>query len=103
MRARREKKQAKEREAVRAARSDGETKALHRKLSTRRDQLTAEIEKAENRVHAINELFCDPTFFDRTPRNQVKKLENEQKQLRDKVEKLMAEWETVEAELQELT
>jgi ATPase subunit of ABC transporter with duplicated ATPase domains len=99
MKARREKKAAKEREAVRASRSDGETKALQKKLSTRRDQITAEIEKAEARVHAINELFCDPTFFDRTPRAEVSKLENEQKQLNEKNERLMKEWESLEAEL----
>jgi ATPase subunit of ABC transporter with duplicated ATPase domains len=99
MKARREKKAAKERESVRAARGEGETKALQKKLVTRRDQITAEIEKAEARVHAINELFCDPTFFDRTPRGEVGKLENEQKQLNEKAERLMKEWESLEAEL----
>ena len=99
MKARREKKTAKEREVVRASRSDGETKALQKKLAGRRDQITAEIDKSEARVNAINELFCDPTFFDKTSRAEVTKLENEQKQLREKAERLMAEWETVEAEL----
>ncbi len=72
----------------------------HRKdLTRRRDEATAEVEKSESRVHAINELFCDPTFFDRTSREQVKKLEQEQKTLSEKVEQLMAEWEKIEEQL----
>ena len=64
--------------------------------------MTAAVEQAESRVHAINELFCDPTFFDRTSRDQVKKLETEQKTLSAKVEELMGEWERIETELGEL-
>jgi ABC-type multidrug transport system ATPase subunit len=71
-------------------------------LAKKRDQVTAAAEQAESRVHAINELFCDPTFFDRTSRDQVKKLETEQKTLSAKVEDLMAEWEKIETELTEL-
>jgi ATPase subunit of ABC transporter with duplicated ATPase domains len=73
-------------------------KELNRRLET----VTAEVEKAESRVHAINEMFCDPTFFDRTSREQVKKLEGEQKTLSVKVEELMGEWERIETELAEL-
>ena len=75
---------------------------LQKDLTRRRDEVTAEVERAESRVHAINEMFCDPTFFDRTSRDQVKKLEQEQKTLSEKVETLMAEWEKVEGQLAEL-
>ncbi len=75
---------------------------LQKDLSKRRDDVTAEVEKSEARVHAINEMFCDPTFFDRTSRDQVKKLEQEQKTLSEKVETLMAEWEKIEGQLAEL-
>jgi ATPase subunit of ABC transporter with duplicated ATPase domains len=75
---------------------------LQKDLTRRRDEVTAEVEKSEARVHAINELFCDPTFFDRTSRDQVKKLEQEQKILSEKVEKLMAEWEKIEEQLAEM-
>ncbi len=68
-------------------------------LAKRRDELTAKVEKAESRIHEINELFCDPTFFDRTSREQVKKLEQEQKRLSTEVDGLMGEWEGVETEL----
>ncbi|MEP7011170.1 MAG: ATP-binding cassette domain-containing protein [Acidobacteriota bacterium] len=81
---------------------DKEREKRQRALTKRRDELTVSIDKSENRVHAINELFCDPTFFDKTSRDQVKKLEQEQHQLNEKIAGLMTEWETVEAELGEL-
>jgi ATPase subunit of ABC transporter with duplicated ATPase domains len=71
-------------------------------LGRRRDQATAELDKSESRIGAINELFCDPTFFDRTSHAEVKKLEEEQKRLSGRIEELMAEWERLEAELTEL-
>jgi ABC-type multidrug transport system ATPase subunit len=75
----------------------------HRKLSARRDELTSQIEKAESRVHEINEIFCDPQYFERTPAAEVKKLEQEQKRLTQRVEELLQEWEAVEEELAILT
>jgi ATPase subunit of ABC transporter with duplicated ATPase domains len=71
-------------------------------LEKKRDTLTAEIEKAEKRVNEINELFCNPSFFEKTPAAEVKKLENEQKQQSTKIEQSMADWEKVEAELADL-
>ena len=35
-----------------------------------------------------NEIFCDPAYFDRTPPAEVRKLEQEQKGLADRVEEL---------------
>ncbi|HEX3526161.1 MAG TPA: ATP-binding cassette domain-containing protein [Thermoanaerobaculia bacterium] len=72
-----------------------------KQLAKRLDQVTADVEKAEGRIHDINELFCDPTFFDRTSREQVKKLEAEQKTLSGKIEELMAEWESLESQIGE--
>ena len=73
-----------------------------KELASRRDKLTAEIDRAEKRIHEISELFCNPGFFDRTAPGEVKKLENEQKSLKAKTDELMAEWEKVESELGEL-
>ncbi|HEX6202067.1 MAG TPA: hypothetical protein VF100_03620, partial [Thermoanaerobaculia bacterium] len=56
-------------------------------------------DRAEARVGEINETFCDPTYFERTPRDKVAKLEGEQKKLGARVEELMAEWEEVEGEI----
>jgi len=36
--------------------------APQKDLAKRRDEVTAAVEKAESRIHEINELFCDPTF-----------------------------------------
>jgi ATPase subunit of ABC transporter with duplicated ATPase domains len=81
---------------------DRERQRRQKDLAKRRDQLTAEVEKAESRIHEINELFCDPTFFDRTSRDKVKKLEEEQKKLSTQVDGLMGEWEGIESQLAEL-
>jgi ATPase subunit of ABC transporter with duplicated ATPase domains len=71
-------------------------------LEKTRDGLTAEIEKAESRVHAINEMFCNPGFFDKTPETEQRQLEREQKTLAGKIEELMAAWEKAEAELSQV-
>jgi ATPase subunit of ABC transporter with duplicated ATPase domains len=108
LRMRREQKKKVQAAASSAARSNGDPaeerkrQKLQKDLGRRRDEVTAEVEKAESRIHAINELFCDPTFFDRTSRDQVKKLEQEQKTLSGKVEQLMGEWEKLEEQLAEL-
>ena len=81
---------------------DKQRQRLLKDLARRRDELTTAVEQSENRIHAINEMFCDPTFFDRTSRDQVKKLEGEQKTLSEKVEKLMGEWEKIEEQIAEL-
>ncbi len=99
LRARREKRKAKGR------RETGDERQLKRRrnrLAKRRDVLTDQIEKAEGRIHSINELFCNPGFFDKTPESEVRKLEREQKSLSAKVDELMSEWEQVEKELGEL-
>jgi ATPase subunit of ABC transporter with duplicated ATPase domains len=78
---------------------DRQRQQRQKELTKQRDQLTASIEKSEGRVHEINELFCDPTFFDRNSREQIKKLEEEQKRLSTQVEQLMADWEKLESEI----
>ncbi|HNZ97703.1 MAG TPA: hypothetical protein PKM64_10950, partial [Thermoanaerobaculia bacterium] len=77
-------------------------RARRRELTAARDETTAAIEKAENRVHEINELFCNPGFFDRTPPAEVRKLEQEQRQLATRRDELMLEWERLETELDAL-
>jgi ATPase subunit of ABC transporter with duplicated ATPase domains len=78
---------------------DRQRRERQRELARRRDEVTASVERAEARIHEINELFCDPAYFDRTSRNQVRKLEEEQKRLSGEVDSLMGEWETIEQEL----
>jgi ATPase subunit of ABC transporter with duplicated ATPase domains len=104
LRMKREQKKAAAATAKRAESPEEERRRQQRRkeLNKRLEAVTAEVEKSESRVHAINEMFCDPTFFDRTSREQVKKLEGEQKTLSAKVEELMGEWEKIETELADL-
>jgi ATPase subunit of ABC transporter with duplicated ATPase domains len=99
LRMRREQKKKASAKAAAPALNDRQRQQRQRDLAKRRDEVTAAVEQSESRVHAINELFCDPTFFDRTSRDQVRKLEEEQKRLTAKVEDLMATWEQLESDL----
>ena len=103
--ARQAKRDARAREAQKPkTRSDQKNvKRKKNSVQKRLDQVTEALQKAEARVNAINEQFCDPTFFDKTPHAKVRKLEAEQKELSSKVDALMKEWEELEAELSELS
>jgi ATPase subunit of ABC transporter with duplicated ATPase domains len=100
--ARAERRAEKARAEQRASRPDAETKKRRRHVEQKLDEVTRAIEKAEARVHEINETFCDPTFFERTEPSKVRKLETEQKDLTARVAALMAEWESLEEEKAEL-
>ena len=50
-------------------------------------------------MHEINEIFCDPAYFERTAPAEVRKLEQEQKRLSSRIGELMSEWEKIEEEL----
>ncbi len=99
LKVRREKRKAKGRRQVS---DDRQLRRRHNRLKKRRDALTEEIEKAEARIHSINEHFCNPGFFDKTPEAEVGKLEREQKSLSGKVDELMETWEEVEEQIGEL-
>ncbi len=105
LKAKREKKKERERKQGGGGKGGGDDRERAKQLKQlqrQRDDLTAEIEKAEARVNEINEIFCDPTYFDRTPPKQVAKLEKEQKDLTVKVEGWMEAWAEVEGEIEEL-
>ncbi|MEN8144254.1 MAG: ribosomal protection-like ABC-F family protein [Gemmatimonadota bacterium] len=68
-------------------------------LRSRRDKITVEIEKAESRVSEIDEIFCDPNFYDSTPTSEVRQLESERTKLQAKLGELVREWEEVEEAL----
>ena len=100
LKVRREKRAKKKARA--AGRADAADHTRIKRLGAERDELTAEIETAESRVHEINEIFCDPAYFDRTPPEEVRKLEQEQKRLSARVDELMERWQEVEEELADL-
>jgi ATPase subunit of ABC transporter with duplicated ATPase domains len=94
--ARKEKRGRKARQAN-PAKQKQQAGALRKEI----ERLTEKIERAEARVHEINEIFCDPRYFDRTPPKEVHKLEQEQKKLTSEVEELMERWEEVDGRLAE--
>ena len=68
-------------------------------LLKRQEELTASIEEAEARVAEIDEVFCEPKYYERTPPDEVKALETERASLQSEVADLMAEWEGAEEEI----
>ncbi len=71
-------------------------------LKDKNDKLQASIDAQEQRLSAIKQSYCEEGFFERTSAAQVEKLHAEEKDLGEKIEALMAEWETVETELGEI-
>jgi len=69
-------------------------------LELRRDVTTAGIDEAEARIEQINQTFCEHGFFDTTPPDRIRALQQEQQLLSGKVEELLAEWERIEADLE---
>ena len=101
LKAKRDKQKSKKGKATPAP-DDKQRQRELKKLRTQRDEYTAEIERVEERVGAINEMFCNPGFFDETPQPKIRKLEQEQKDLAAKVDELMASWEEAEQKIAEL-
>jgi ATPase subunit of ABC transporter with duplicated ATPase domains len=73
-----------------------------KQLPARRDQVVAAIEQAEARKAAIHARWCEPGFYEKTPPDEIGKLEEEEKALGPKIDQLMAEWEALEAELSQV-
>jgi ATPase subunit of ABC transporter with duplicated ATPase domains len=85
--------------SARTPAEDREAQKQHKRLAAERDEVTAKLERAEARIHEINEKFCNPGFFDAVPRPEVQRLEGEQKRLAAEIATLMARWEALEQEL----
>jgi ABC-type multidrug transport system ATPase subunit len=83
----------------RAAPASGVSKARKKQLLKRQEQLTASIEEAEARVAEIDEVFCEPTYYERTSAGEVKILETERTSLQNEVAELTSEWERTEEEI----
>ena len=66
------------------------------------DTLMARIDTCEARVLEIDELFCQPGYYERTPPDDVKALEDERSRLKNEVADLTNEWERTEEELSAL-
>ena len=79
--------------------SGGVSKARKTQLLKRQEELTASIEEAEARVAEIDEIFCEPTYYEETAPDEVKALEIERTALQSKVADLTSEWELAEEEV----
>ncbi|MEM7481719.1 MAG: ABC-F family ATP-binding cassette domain-containing protein [Acidobacteriota bacterium] len=98
LKAKREKR--KEKTAAPPRQASADDRKRRRRLEKRRDEITHKIEANEARIHEINELFCDPAYFERTPHGKVRKLEDEQKKRSAENDELMTEWEEIESQLE---
>jgi ABC-type multidrug transport system ATPase subunit len=63
------------------------------------EPVTERIQAAEDRMHEIDQLFCEPDYFTRTPADVVRVLEAERKDLEDALADLLVEWEGIEQEI----
>jgi ATPase subunit of ABC transporter with duplicated ATPase domains len=74
-----------------------------RKLESDREKVTVAIERGEARMAEIQQIYCQPGFFEQTPKDEVSALEQENAALAPELETLMAKWEAIETELEELS
>ncbi|MEM8962452.1 MAG: ATP-binding cassette domain-containing protein, partial [Acidobacteriota bacterium] len=103
LRAKRDKKKrSKGEDAPKNSADEAARKKRLKAAKKERDEVTADIEKAEARVDAINEMFCNPGFFDDNDPKEIRRLETEQKTLETRIQELMETWENLETELAEL-
>jgi ATPase subunit of ABC transporter with duplicated ATPase domains len=92
--------------AAKAPRPEGNGAAPRRnqgrriQLEKRRDELTAGIEEAERRVAEIEARFCAPGYYESTPAEAAAALDRERLSLQEQVQRLIAEWERIETELE---
>ncbi|HUF76663.1 MAG TPA: ABC-F family ATP-binding cassette domain-containing protein [Longimicrobiales bacterium] len=66
-----------------------------KRLESRLEELTGRIEAAEARIAEIDEAFCAPGYYERTPADEVVALEQERSRLQSEVERLTGEWDEV--------
>ncbi|MDI1450178.1 ribosomal protection-like ABC-F family protein [Polyangium sp. 6x1] len=72
-----------------------------KELPGKRDKVVAAIEAAESQKRELESRYCEPGFFERTSKEDVAALDRRQKELDQKIEALMQEWEAIEKELAE--
>ena len=78
-------------------------KNRQKQLPAKRDEMVAAIEAAEARKKEIHARWCEPDHHTRTSPAEIAALEEEEKSLGPKIEALVAEWEAIEKEIEELS
>ncbi len=71
-----------------------------KEIELRRDIVTTAIEKTEARIEEIDGAFCEQGFFENTSDPKVKAMQKERSKLGGELERLMAEWEEIEGQLE---
>jgi energy-coupling factor transporter ATP-binding protein EcfA2 len=70
------------------------------KLEALRDELTGKIESTELSLAEIDGIFAGPGYFESTSPDKIKELQNRRADLQEALDRLMAEWERVEGEIE---
>jgi ATPase subunit of ABC transporter with duplicated ATPase domains len=84
-------------------RTDNRKKSVNkRQVQATLDALMERIEVAEARVEEIDELFCRPDYYEKTPADEVRALEDERSRHQNDVTELMDEWEQTEKSMASL-
>ena len=71
----------------------GNPRAESGRMQAKLDALMVSVEAAEARVREIDAQFCKPDYYEWTPAEDVRALEDERSRLQGEVGDLMAEWE----------
>ena len=101
IRARRRKRARKDVTSNAAGAGQGSSEARQiREIELRRDIVTTAIENTEERIKEIDGAFCEQGFFENTPAPKVKAMQKERGKLGADLERLMAEWEDLEREIE---
>jgi ATPase subunit of ABC transporter with duplicated ATPase domains len=101
LRVKREKRARKGADPTPVKHPSGRSRSTMKKdLELRREVVTAAIDKAEGRIEEIDAAFCKRGFFEETSDAKVRSMQQERDKLSTEVEGLMAEWEEIEAELE---
>ncbi len=71
-------------------------------LPKKRDKIVTDLEAAELRKKAIQQLYAEPTFYTDTKNSEIERLDKESKDVNARIDTLTAEWEAIETELAQL-
>ncbi|NNM34292.1 MAG: ABC-F family ATP-binding cassette domain-containing protein [Gemmatimonadetes bacterium] len=74
-------------------------KVNRERLSRRRDEVTARIERVESRTNEIDRIFAGQGYFDSAAPEEIRDLQEERDQLQSELTDLMSEWEDLERRL----
>ena len=81
-------------------RRGGRSSWKRQQLEARAEEVAGRIEAAEGRVREIDAVLGSATFYEEASREEVGRLGGERSELLEEIDRLMSEWETLEAEVE---